>query len=77
MPSLFHIFDNQGNKINIDQLLKGNDGLLWNRGLDNELVRLSKGIPGRMTGFETINFIDKSNIPKGERGTDANLVCEW
>ena len=67
MPSLFHIFDDRGNKMNIDQLLKGKDGLLWNRGLDNELGRLSKGIPGIITGSETINFIDKSNIPKGKK----------
>ena len=57
MPSLFHIFDDDRKKMSVNQLLVGKDGLKWNRGLDNELVRLSKGIPGRITGSNTINFI--------------------
>ena len=77
MPSLFHIFDVDGKKMNIDQLLKGKNGLLWNRGLDNELGRLSNGIPGRITRSNTITFINKNSVPKGEKVTYANLVCDF
>ena len=77
MPSSFHIFDNKGKKLSIDQLLKGDDGPYWNRGLDNELGRLSNGIPNRVTGTKTINFIHKKDIPTNKKVTYANIVCDY
>ena len=77
MPSLFHIFDNNGKKQSIDQLLTDTDSIFWNRGLDNELGRLSNGIPRRITGTKTINFILKKEIPKNKKITYANIVCDY
>ena len=77
LPSLFHIFNDDGKKMSVDQLLVGKDGLKWQRGLDNELGRLSNGIPGRITGTKTINFIKKSEIPSNKKVTYANLVCDF
>ena len=77
MPSLFHIFDEKGKKQSIDDLLRSKDKAYWNRGLDNEMGRLSNGIPNRITGSNTINFIHKNAIPKNKKVTYANLVCDF
>ena len=77
MPSLFHIFDEKGKKQSIDDLSRSKDKAYWNRGLDNEMGRLSNGIPNRITGSNTINFIHKNAIPKNKKVTYANLVCDF
>ena len=75
-PSMFHIFDDNGKKMSIDQLLSGKDKIKWNRGLDNELGRLSDGIPNRLKGTNTLKFIRKEDIPRGRKITYANFVCD-
>ena len=77
MPSLFHIFDEKGQKMTIDQLVRGKDGGQWNRGLENELGRLSNGISNRVTGSKTINFIHKADVPKNKKVTYANFICDY
>ena len=77
MKSLFHIFSNEGGKLSIEPFLKGDEGPFWDRGLDNEMGRLSNGIPGRITGTSTINFITKDEVPRGKKVTYANFVCDY
>ena len=40
-----HLFDDTGKKLGIDNLLRGTMAATWYTGLDNELGRLSNGIP--------------------------------
>ena len=77
MQSLFHIFDDTGKKLSIDQLINGKDADKWNRGLDNELGRLADGIPNRIVGTKTINFIRKQDVPRNKKVTYANFVCDF
>ena len=77
MQSLFHIFDDNGKKLNMDNLLKGNTKEIWLKGCENELGRLANGLPNRITGSNTINFIQKTNIPRNKKVTYANLVCDF
>ena len=67
LPSLFHIFDERGKKQNIDTLISGPSKEIWIKGLDNEIGRLSKGLPNKLKGTETIDFIHKTEIPVGRK----------
>ena len=74
---LNHIFDDNGKKLSIDVLLKGQKAATWHQGLDNELGRLSNGLSGTtIVGTNTIDFITKDKIPKGACITYANMVCD-
>ena len=77
MPSMFHIFDLAGKKLSIDNLITGTDKKVWLGAVDNELGRLAQGLPNKITGTSTINFIFKHKIPFGKKVTYANMVCDY
>ena len=64
-----HIFDDNGNKLSIDDLLKGSMKDIWSNALKREFGRLSNGIPKELLGTNTIGFVLKSSIPKGRKIT--------
>ena len=75
--ALNHIYDKAGKKLSIDALLQGAQAPVWHQALDNELGRLSRGLPGTdITGTKTIDFISKEDIPRGACITYANMVCD-
>ena len=75
--ALNHIYDAAGKKLSIDALLQGAQADVWHQALDNELGRLSRGLPGTdITGTKTIDFISKEDIPRGACITYANMVCD-
>ena len=39
--------------------------------------RLAQGLPNKITGTSTINFIFKHEIPFGKKLTYANMVCDY
>ena len=49
----------------------------WGYSYGNEIVRLAQGMPGRVEGTDTINFIALEQIPKDRRKdvTYARIVC--
>eukprot|EP00957_Ditylum_brightwellii_P048996 3717602-Ditylum_brightwellii.AAC.1 len=49
----------------------------WLPSTSNELGRLAGGIPGQVEGSNTIGFIKRNAIPKGEKITYANMVCDY
>ena len=60
LPQLFHIFDNNGNKLNIDKLLRDpTTNKIWSRGLDNELGCLTQGFGNRIKGTDTMTALFK------------------
>ena len=78
-PSLVanHIFDENGKKQSIDNLITGPDNEIWLRSTANELGRLAAGIPGRVEGTKTVTFMHKSQVPKNRKVTCANMVCDY
>jgi len=63
--------------MSIDDLLKSDKATTWWGGLDNELGRLSNGLPNTpIVGTKTIDFINKEDIPKTAAITYANMVCD-
>lgn len=75
---LNHIYDKDGQKINIDKLITTEKTkTVWLRGLDNELGRLAQGFaPNNIRGTNTVSFIDKHKIPVGKKITYVNFVCD-
>ena len=68
-----HIFDTNGRKQSIDDLIRGPMKTTWLKSTANELGRLAKGIPNRVRGTECIIFIPKSKVPNGKKVTYANM----
>ena len=72
-----HIFDENGNKQGLDDLLTGQNSAIWKRSISNELGRLSDGIPGRVRGTKAIKWIYKKDVPSNKKVTYANMVCDY
>ena len=74
-----HIFDQQGEKLNIDKLITmpiTKD--VWINGLNNKLGRLSNGFkPNNVKGTNTIKFIHQNTIPSNRKITYSNFVCDY
>ena len=73
--TLNHIYDTQGKKLNIDKLITMADtNHVWLWGLDNELGWLAQGFePNKITGTNTLKFIEKMKIPSNRKITYANF----
>ena len=56
------------------ELIKGPDKSIWERGMCNELGRLSQGC-GDIKGRNTIFFIHRNQVPKHEKVTYGRIVC--
>jgi hypothetical protein len=72
---MLHIFDEAGRKLSIDNLLKSEDGPIWDRGLSNEWGRLANGNKRGIKGTNTIQFIHKHDVPHDRNVTYATFVC--
>lgn len=55
-------------------LMKISDAPVWKQGMCNELGRLAQGYKD-ITGINTIYFIYKHQVPKGEKVTHGRIVC--
>ena len=73
-----HVFnDITGRRETLSKLLKGDMTATWTTLLANEWGHLTKGIKNRVVGTDTIDFIQKSEIPKGQKVTYGNFVCNY
>ena len=54
----------------------GQDKIIWDRPLTNELGRTAQGID-HIVGNDTIEFITKEEVPLGRKVTYANFVCDF
>ena len=52
---------------------------MWGKSFGNEIGRLAQGIPGRVDGTNTIDFIDYNEILADRRSnvTYARIVCTY
>jgi len=73
---VYHIFNDDGKRQNIDKLLLGTMKIIWAKDLENELGCLSDGIPNELLGTKTIQFVFKHEVPKEKKVTYANMVCD-
>ena len=76
-PSLNHVYDYNGKKQSIDDLLKGKIKPTWEIRLSNEICRLAQGVGDRVAGTDTIDFIHKSEVPANKKVTYANFICDY
>ena len=71
-----HIFDEFGKKQSMDKLLNGPDRDIWWKAIGNEFGRLAQGIGTRVISTDTIEFIQKNEVPLGRKVTYGNFVCD-
>ena len=70
--TLHHIFDNDGNRLSIDTLLKQNPER-WKASLSNEIGRLAQGIRN-VKGNDVVDFVSISEVPRNKKVAYANMV---
>ena len=72
-----HIFTGE-KKETLDSLLRrGATKAIWEKALCNELGRLAQGMKGHVHATDTIDFIQKSEVPSIAKITYANIVCDY
>ena len=72
-----HIYDESGKKETIDTLLSGTDGNTWTTSLCNEFGRLAQGFNNTIVGTDTIDFIDRNEVPHDKKVTYGNFICDY
>ena len=76
-PSVNHVYDDNGKKQSIDDLLKGKMKPIWKIGLSNEIGRLTQVVGNHVAGTDKIDFIHKSEVPANKKVTYANFICHY
>jgi hypothetical protein len=74
---MHHIYDANGKRQTVDQLLHGPNSIIWNKSMSNELGRLAQGNDVGIKATDTIDFIYKNEIPNDRKVTYANFVCDF
>ena len=64
-----YVYDDNGKKHSIDDLLKGKMKPTWEIGLSNEIGQLAQGIGYGVARTDTIDFIRKSEVPENQKVT--------
>ena len=63
--SVNHVYDSSGKKQSIDDVInKGENQAQWRISLSNKIGRLTKGVKNRVSYTDTMEFIQKSEVPK-------------
>ena len=75
-PTINHIYDVQGKKQTVHNLLASDQKVRWTRALSNEFGRLAQGNIHGVAHTDTIDFISKSDVPKNKKVTYATFVCD-
>jgi hypothetical protein len=76
-PSINHVYDDKGKKQSIDDLLKSKMKPTWEISLSNEIGRLAQGVGNRVAGTDTIDFIQKNEVPANKKVAYANFICDY
>ena len=76
-PRVNHIYRPDGKKETIDTLLQGSDRDIWTRSLSNEWGRLAQGNSHGVLPTDTIDFIHRTEVPKGRDVTYATFVLDY
>ena len=73
--SINHVYDDNGNRLNLDDLITGPTQGIWIKATCNEIGRLAQGY-GNVKGTDTIEFISHRDVPENKKVTYANFVCD-
>jgi hypothetical protein len=76
-PQVNHIYDTNGKKETIDTLLSGTNGATWTTSLSNEFGRLAQGFGTSIVGTDTIDFIQRKEVPSEKKVTYGNFICDY
>ena len=76
-PQVNHMYDSNGKRLSLDSLLTGKSKDIWQHSLGNEFGRLAQGIPNRVIGTDTIDFIAKHLISANKKVAYANFICDY
>ena len=60
----------------MDKLLNGADKDIWWKAIGNEFGRLAQGVGDRFVSTDTIDFINKKEVPQGRKVTYGNFICD-
>ena len=72
-----HIYRPDGKKETIDTILKGSNRAIWLQSLSNEWGRLAQGNDNGVQSTDTIDFINKQDVPSGRDITYATFVLDY
>ena len=73
-----HIFDENGKKLKVDDLLRGSNGpKRWIPAMSNEWGRLAQGNDAGVTATDTVDFVSFCEIPKHKKVTYTNFACDY
>ena len=77
-PVVNHIYNEQtGKQETINTLLASSNAHTWHIALSNKIGHLAKGVAGCVAATETIEFIQKHEVPCVKKVTYANMVCDY
>ena len=71
-----HIYDKLGRKQSLDSLLFGTNAAIWMTSMSNEIGRLAQGNKRGLKSTDTIKFIHKDQVPKGQLVTYTAFTCD-
>ena len=72
-----HIYNEKtGKRESIDSLLTGTNSNTWSKAVSNEFGRLTKGNIHGVKYTDTMEFIDKSEVPLGQKVTYGSFTCD-
>ena len=77
IEELNHIYDDNGKRIRILDLLKGENDNIWKRSMSNELGRLTQGNKYGVKHTNTMKFIPKDKVPMHKKVTYANFRADY
>lgn len=76
-PKLNNIYDENGKKLSIKQLMNGTDKEKWLRALSNKYGHLAQRNDYGVKGTDTIKFILLQDLPNNKQTTYASFVCDY
>lgn len=76
-PKTQHIYDTNRKRNTVDALLCGPEKERWNKSMGMKIKQLAQGNICAIYAMDTINFIPQNEIPRGEKGTYTQFVCDY
>ena len=76
-PNINHIYNPEGKRLTMADLLAGETAETWNKSMSMELGRLAQGNKYGVESTDTIDIILKTDVPVNEKVTYAQCVCDF
>ena len=76
-PQISHIYDDTGRRLQLKQLLSGNNKHIWSKAMSMEIGRLAQGNDYEVTPTDTIDFIPYALVPFGAKVTYASFIADY